>query len=300
MIDRVRPHRLVIPTSDAMADALAAEQPTTELSRALVEVSVDMVIHAVEAAHWPVGRRRFTRWRSGLRTLSRVGRIGRVMSCDPYSTIGPGVWPVRAGGRRPPAFIPHPLPPVSRLDREAARELLNWPNDRRLIVALGNIAKRRAAGALIASAEESSWPTDAMLVLAGVCTREARKAVDALSASARDRVLVEDRYLGSDEYAAAYKAADVIWAGSPHHRGMSATQWQAAAADRPAIVLDTHRCGRWLSERIGPSNIVTAKPRAIAKGVSNAQFSAKISKTQIAYLNGLTDYKSFKKVLFDE
>lgn len=295
LIERVRPDRLVVPTADALGDALLSEK-TSGLPDGL---AADLVIHAVDAAIWPSGRRRFVQWSQGLLKLDRMRRIGRVMSCDPYPTLGPGAWPIRAGARRPPVFIAHPLPPISPLDRTAARNLLGWPNDRKLVVALGDIAKRRAAGALIAAAEQSDWPSDAMLVLAGICSDEARAAADTLTPAARDRVLIDDRYLDADEYAAAYQGADLIWAGSPHHRGMSATQWQAAAADRPAIVLDTHRCGRWLCDRIGPGAITSDDPNSIATCVANALPGNPTTKTQISYLKQLTNINSFKKVLLN-
>lgn len=298
VIAELRPERVVVPTADALGDAIANDPTPIPGLDSLDWREVTFVLHAVEAAAWPGGRSRINLWKKGLRTIKRLGRCGRLLSCDPYATIGPGAWPIRMGLCPPPCFIAHPLPPVCELDRPAARALLDWPDAQRLVVALGDIAPRRGIEPLIRSVARNDWPDDTTLVLAGICTDAARAALDSLDTEARRRVLVLDRYLIAEEYAAAYRAADAIWAGSPHHIGISATQWQAALADRPSVVLDTHRCGTWLSGRIGPGAIARAEPDSIAIAIAKALQSPPQSHAQATYLKRFIDTKQYESVLF--
>lgn len=293
----IEPHWIFVPTADAMLEAMSAETP--DVIDDLRSCKIDFVVHAVLAGKWPRGLSTARSYLEGVKKLRLLGRKCRLYTVDPYPSIGPGRFPIKAAGAKIPKYIPFSKAIESKLSQREARAVLNWPLNNKLVVALGDVAPRKAGCELIRAAQESVWPQNTMLVLAGQISSQCKATLRTLGTYARDRIFIDGKYLPALDDIHAYRAADVVWAGTPHHIGMSGTQFFAALSGRPSILLRTHSCGQWLHEKIGPGVVCDQNPTDIARAVNEALLLPSTTERQRAFCLSLLDQNRIHAELFN-
>jgi hypothetical protein len=296
LAEAVRPDRLVVPTGDAIARALPASAEARAVEARLPRM--DVVLHHIAAAQPPKGRASFRRWRAGLAELRALHRH-RILTCDAYAGFGPGHWAAWPSGVAP-KYLPHLLRKRSPWDRTGARAHFDLVPEARVLVSTGDVAHRKGIDRLTAAARHPDWPQDLMLMLAGPVTAAMWPEIEAVRAAHPGRVHVIDRFLAEDEFAAAFVAADIVWAVTPGNLGVSSTFLYAARHGRPAVVAATHRSASWMCGRIGPGVPTALGPAAICAAVRKAAKSPPQTEKQAAFLDRITDSAAHERVAVGE
>ena len=286
------PDRLVVPTGDAIARAVALSAQARTLEARLPRM--DIVIHHVAAAYLPTGRSTWKRWRRGLRELGQLRRH-RLLTCDAYIGLGSGQWGLRPSGARM-EYLPHILGKRSPFDTAQARAHFDLPDDRQVLVSIGDVAHRKGIDRLIAAAAHPDWPENVLLLLAGPVSSKIRPELEAVQAALPRRIRVIDRFLTDDEFATAFVAADLIWAVTPSNLGVSSTFLYAARHGKTAIVAENHRSARWMCNRIGPGIPTTLDPQPICRAVTQALNAPGQTPGQADFLKQITDTKTYDRI----
>lgn len=287
-----QPDRLVVPTGDAIARALAASARARAIEARLPRM--DIVVHHVAAAYRPTGRASLRRWRSGLAELRHLRRH-RILTCDAYVGLGPGGWAAAPSLTRP-VYLPHLLRKTSPWDRAGARAHFGLDPEARILVSTGDVAHRKGIDRLVAAAEHPGWPADTHLFLAGPVSAAMRPEIARVAAAHPGRIVVSDRFLDEDEFAAAFIAADAVWAVTPSNLGVSSTFLYAAKFGRPAVVAASHRSAGWMCGRIGPGVPTELAPGAISTSVARALTAPPQTPKQAAFLSRITDEAAYERV----
>ena len=295
LVAEARPDRLVVPTGDAIARALPASARAREIEARLPRM--DIVVHHVAAAYRPTGRASLRRWRAGLAELRHLRRH-RILTCDAYVGLGPGGWAAAPSMARA-VYLPHLLRKTSPRDRAAARAHFGLDPEARILVSTGDVAHRKGIDRLVAAAEHPGWPADTRLFLAGPVSAAMRPEIARVAAAHPGRVVVTDRFLDEDEFAAAFVAADAVWAVTPSNLGVSSTFLYAARFGRPAVVAAAHRSARWMCGRIGPGVATKLDPGAISAAVARALTAPPQTPRQAAFLSRITDEAAYARVAVD-
>lgn len=295
LVAEMRPDRLVVPTGDAVARALPVSAPARGIAARLPRM--DIVVHHLAAAYLPTGRASLRRWRGGLAELRHLRRH-RILTCDAYVGLGPGGWAAAPSLTRP-AYLPHLLRKSSPWDRAGARVHFGLDPDARFLVSTGDVAHRKGIDRLVAAAAHPGWPAETRLFLAGPVSAAMRLEIARAQAAHPGRIVVTDRFLDEDEFAAAFVAADAVWAVTPSNLGVSSTFLYAAKYGRPAIVAATHRSARWMCGRIGPGEMAELSPGAISAAVARALTAPPQTPKQAAFLSRITDEAGYARVAVD-
>jgi hypothetical protein len=138
-------------------------------------------------------------------------------------------------------FVPDPIDPPSTIDKREARQQLGWPTNARIALSIGPQDDRKGTDVLVNATARAKLGPDDRIVLAGQIVKPLRAQIDAMmdaDPTLRSRLILVDRYLSTDEFGAAMRAADLIVAPykpQPHPSGVTL---QAAAAGR--MVLTSH------------------------------------------------------------
>lgn len=299
LLQRVRcgdPGRLVVPTGDAIARALQSLPQARAIEAHLPRM--DIVLHHIAATQWPTGRKSLVRWRRGLAEL-KVLRRHRVLTCDAYSGLGPGWW-ASLPSRNAPTFIPHLLTKQSPWDRAGARAHFGLRDKDMVLVSTGDVARRKGIDRLVAAARHPSWPEELRLMLAGPVSAEMRPEIARLKAERPHRVVMIDRFLGEEEFAAAFLAADLVWAVTPTNLGISSTFLYAARFGRPAVIARSHRSAVWMCGRIGPGVATTLGAGDIARTVRTALALPAQTDKQKSFLDRITDPFTYEHIAIAE
>ncbi len=282
-----RPDRLIIPTGDALSKAFT---PVSNKIRNAI-MPLDIVLHQFPGAYPPLDKTSLKRWRSGVAAL-RALRRHRVMTCDAYVTMGPGKW-ITSAARGQRIYLPHVLQKSSPWNREEARRAFGLSERARVLVSIGEVAKRKGVDKLLGATQHSDWPEDLVLFLAGPVADDVRAQINAIAQEHPGRVHVIDRFLSNDEFAATFVAADIVWAMTPTNLGVSSTFLYAARHAKPAIVSHKHLSARWMCGKIGPGVPSRLEPDAIIRAIRRAQALPPQTPRQAAYLAEITDEPSY-------
>lgn len=118
-----------------------------------------------------------------------------------------------------------------------SRRVLGLPNDRRILLLYGSVSPRKGLAALLDGCARDDWPEDAMAVVAGALTQEARPILEAFMTKPRvsDRVLLIDRYFSDEDECHAYNAADAVWLRYEHFYQPSGVFSQATSVGLPIV-----------------------------------------------------------------
>lgn len=138
-------------------------------------------------------------------------------------------------------FVPDPIDPPPTISKADARAKLGWPAHARIALSIGPQDDRKGTDVLVNATARSNLGVEDRVVLAGQIVKPLRAQIDAMmnaDPTLRSRLILVDRYLSTDEFGAAMRAADLIVAPykpQPHPSGVTL---QAAAAGR--MVLTSH------------------------------------------------------------
>jgi glycosyltransferase involved in cell wall biosynthesis len=134
-------------------------------------------------------------------------------------------------------LVADPVPPVPRLDREAARRLLGIPEEGRYLGLLGGLDKRKAVPELLAAFRSADLGSTDRLLLGGRLDDEFRQLIDNEYGElvAAGRVVLIDRFLSRDELSRGFGALDVVCATYRDFPGLASLLLKGLAAGRPVI-----------------------------------------------------------------
>ena len=243
-IDAFEPHRVILPTADTLVRRCAFDRRYRDRLRDS-ERSWELVVHSVPASSPGLPIRRLLRACNNSLALRRSSRA-RLLTPEPYCSIGPGRNRLLPTANRGLGLLPYPMPDSTGLDREAARASLGLPESGRLLVVPGVIDPRKSIVRLLAARSELSGLLDG-IVLAGPVADVLRPVVQAARKTPGPTLHVLDRYLPGDDFVNAFLAADLVWAVYPRWCGIATIQFLAARLDRRCLVDRTHLPAVWVA-----------------------------------------------------
>ncbi len=189
-------------------------------------------------------------WRAALRRWRRFRRLARepwrtVFSFDPQAAAFGGAACKRLAGSS--RTLPDPVQHQPLAPRAESRQKLRIPSDGRYLGVLGQLRHNKGVAPLLRVFRDcqGSLAPDDRLLLAGRCEPSIRTLVRDRYADlvASGRVVLLDRMLSPDEFAAAFSASDVVSALYSGHPYSSSVVTRAAAAGRPVVCADYGWCG---------------------------------------------------------
>jgi hypothetical protein len=141
-------------------------------------------------------------------------------------------------------LIADPVPRVTRLDRGAARRLLDIPEEGRYLGLLGELDPRKAIPELLAAFRLADLGSKDRLLLGGRLDAGFRTLIeseyrDLLSAG---RIVLIDRFLTEQELLQGFGALDVVCATYRDFPGLASLMLKGVAAGRPILAQDFAWC----------------------------------------------------------
>lgn len=144
-------------------------------------------------------------------------------------------------------LIADPVEEFPRLTRAESRRRLGLPEGGRYLVTMGILVARKGIDRLLEAFRTADLRPDDRLLLAGAADAQVRAMIDRPEYKAlRDagRLLVVDRCLGADDWAAALMAADVQCCPYPVQPHPASIALKAMACERPVLGSDNYWLGR--------------------------------------------------------
>jgi glycosyltransferase involved in cell wall biosynthesis len=169
-------------------------------------------------------------------------------------------------------LLPDPVTERAAISKQQGRAALDLPSEATLVLLVGTVTARKGVKALVESMEQSDWPSDVHLVLAG---KQDQEIVDYLRGAnvriirKQGRLHLLDRFLTEAEIASAFAATDFVWCGYEGHYQMSGVLAQAGHWGKPVIACREGLIGR-LTRHHGMGVVLAdAGPRSIVEAVGN-------------------------------
>ena len=145
------------------------------------------------------------------------------------------------------AYLPDPADALGDETRETARRSLGIPDDRIVVLVFGTLSLRKGVGVLVDAARDPGVPGNVMLLLAGAQTVDVAdymRRPEVAELTRAGRLLALNRFLGKEDEARVFKAADIVWLGYRGHYESSGVQIQAAQAGLPVLAANEGLVGR--------------------------------------------------------
>lgn len=142
---------------------------------------------------------------------------------------------------------PDPVAPAANIDRTAARERLGIPVSGRYLCCPGQINPRKGVDLLIEAFASADLRSDDRLLLVGKSNDSVRVLLGAdrfRHLQADGRLQFIDRHVTTEEFALAFRAADVIVCPYPLQPHPSSIAVNAMAAERPVLGADAFWIGQ--------------------------------------------------------
>lgn len=154
-----------------------------------------------------------------------------------------------AGGALAEKFRLHPDPvaPAAEVSRTTARERLGIPNTGRYLCCPGQINTRKGVDLLIEAFGSADLRSDDRLLLVGKTNDKIRELLAGdrfRDLQAGGRLQLIDRHVSPEEFALAFRAADVIVCPYPLQPHPSSIAVNAMAAERPVLGADSFWIGQ--------------------------------------------------------
>lgn len=146
-------------------------------------------------------------------------------------------------------FVPDPVQINGTQSRAQARQRLGISNDAVVLLVYGALSLRKGVDALLSAAQQSDFPSEVVILLAGRQDKEVRHLLASPQGAAlreSGRLHELDRFLSDEEEYAVFGAADMVWLGYRGHYTMSGVLVQAGMMGLPLVACKEGLIG-WLT-----------------------------------------------------
>jgi glycosyltransferase involved in cell wall biosynthesis len=141
-----------------------------------------------------------------------------------------------AGGPQKVYYAPDMGTTITLMDRTLARKQLGIEADRRVILCLGSMDRRKGVAELLNAISHEACPVTIGALVMGANVAEGAVATDlARTLAQKHRLWVRNGAYGNDELAIALSAADAVWLGYRGHSFSSSILWEAAQTGLPVL-----------------------------------------------------------------
>jgi len=200
--------------------------------------------------------------------LLRNRYLRRVLTIDP--TLHKYIAGVESESTERLMFVPDPSDVSRSLSQQHAKMLLDVPVQAPLLLVYGTLSGKKGIIELLHAAQQSSFPSDMHILLAGLQSEEIRMICQS-DGTARMRnkgqLHTMDRFLDKTEESTVFSAADMVWIGYRNHFQMSGVLVQAGKMGLPVIACEEGLIG-WLTKQHQSGIVVSvSRPDSIARGV---------------------------------
>lgn len=177
-------------------------------------------------------------------------------------------------------FAPDPVHFEGSQTREEARRKLSIPEDAVVLLVYGALSLRKGIDMLLNAAQQSGFPKEVLILLAGRQNKEVKNLLSSPQAQIlrqEGQLREYDRFLSGEEEYMVFRAADIVWLGYRGHYTTSAVLVQAGMMGIPVISCDTGLIG-WLTHKHKLGSIVSVDDaRQVASAIAELMQSLKDS-----------------------
>ena len=125
--------------------------------------------------------------------------------------IDPLAWSQLDSANNPKfALCPDPVPPQTLTEQKMARQQLNFPLDRKIVVAVGPQTYRKGTDRLIQAFFKVQNSNNAVLAIIGKLDTKVRGIVDSLPQNQKDSLIIMVRFVSDEEFQSAIIASDLV------------------------------------------------------------------------------------------
>lgn len=157
------------------------------------------------------------------------------------------------------SFLPQPICFDHFPDCRDAKRQIGLAADRRMLLVYGALSSRKGIPELVSAIIHPAFPRDLDVVIAGEMvdrvTMDALNTPAAASLRNEGRLRFFDRFVGPDEEATFFSAADIVWLGYRGHYAPSGVLTQAVAAGCYVLACAEGMIG-WQTKRYGLGQVV--------------------------------------------
>jgi glycosyltransferase involved in cell wall biosynthesis len=148
-------------------------------------------------------------------------------------------------------FLPDPAEFSGTSSRESARRMLEIPGDAVIVLVYGSLTPRKGIDALLRATQESTFPQEVHILLAGRQDAEVQELLLSSHAEAlreAGRLHEHNEFLSDDDQYSVFRVADIVWLGYRGHYAMSGVLVQAAMMGLPVVACADGLVG-WMTRR---------------------------------------------------
>ena len=146
-------------------------------------------------------------------------------------------------------FLPDPCPPGYDGDPITARNKLEIPRDRKVLLFYGTGARRKGLHLVVEAMQQLPLESPAFLLCAGQQNPSGKTAAGLAQLVRQNRARLLDRYLTVEEEKMCFAASDAVLLPYLNHFGTSGVLSRAMSAGKPVIVSDEQLLGRLTREQ---------------------------------------------------
>lgn len=164
-------------------------------------------------------------------------------------------------------FLPDTCPPGYDHDRVSARNHLEIPPDRRVMLFYGTGARRKGLHVAVEAMLQLPPESPAYLLCAGQQNPAGKTASGLARLMRENRARLLDRYVSIEEEKLCFAASDAVLLPYLNHFGTSGVLSRAMSAGKPVIVSDEQLLGRLTRERQLGLVFPSGDARALAESI---------------------------------
>ncbi len=146
-------------------------------------------------------------------------------------------------------FLPDPCPPGYDGDPITARNKLEIPSDRKVMLFYGTGARRKGLHLAVEAMRQLPPESPVFLLCAGQQNPSGKTAASLAQLVRQNRACLLDRYVTVEEEKMCFAASDAVLLPYLNHFGTSGVLSRAMSAGKPVIVSDEQLLGRLTRER---------------------------------------------------
>jgi glycosyltransferase involved in cell wall biosynthesis len=146
-------------------------------------------------------------------------------------------------------FLPDPCPPGYDGDPITARNKLEIPGDRKVLLFYGTGARRKGLHLAVEALRQLPPESPAFLLCAGQQNPSGKTATSLAQLVRQNRACLLDRYVTVEEEKMCFAASDAVLLPYLNHFGTSGVLSRAMSAGKPVIVSDEQLLGRLTREQ---------------------------------------------------